>query len=86
MSYDDSNSGVLFRETEKKNPKAPDYKGKLNVDGRPLEVAGWIRESKAGNKFLSIKVQEPRQKQEKPKVDARPAPSFADEPDDALPF
>ena len=59
--YDDTNRGVLFRETDKRNEKAPDYKGKLNVEGKEYELAGWIRVSKAGNKFLSVSVSEPWQ-------------------------
>ena len=59
--YDNTNRGVLFRENEKKSDKAPDYKGKLNVEGKEYELAGWIRVSKAGNKFLSVSVSEPWQ-------------------------
>jgi len=79
--YDNTNSGVLFRETDKKSEKAPDYKGKLNVNGKELEIAGWLRESKNGNKFLSLKVQEPRQK-----PDAKAAPPKVEDFDDAIPF
>jgi len=59
--YDNTNRGVLFRETGKKSDKAPDYKGRLNVGGHEYELAGWIRTSKAGNKFLSVSVSEPWQ-------------------------
>lgn len=83
--YDDTNRGVFFREKEKKNPKGPDYRGKLNVEGKEYEIAGWIRESKAGNKFMSLSVQEPRQKQEKPKDD-RQSPAFDDFEDQGVPF
>ena len=34
--------------------------GKLNVEGKDLQLAGWMKESKNGKKFLSLKVQEPR--------------------------
>lgn len=65
MEYDNTNSGVLFK-NESDNEKAPNYKGKINVDGKEYELAAWIREAKSGKgKFLSLKVQEPRQKQEK---------------------
>jgi hypothetical protein len=61
MEYDNTNSGVLFK-NQSENEKAPAYKGKINVDGKDYELAAWIREGKSG-KFLSLKVQEPRQKQ-----------------------
>lgn len=75
--YDNTNSGVLFK-NESGNEKAPAYKGKINVDGKEYELAAWIREGKNG-KFMSLKVQEPREKKTKPE------PTFDDVPDD-LPF
>ena len=65
MQYDNSNSGVLFK-NESENEKAPAYKGKINVDGKEYELAAWIREAKSGQKFMSLKIQEPRQKAPKP--------------------
>ena len=61
-NYDNSNSGVLFQNDKKGNEKAPDYKGKLNVNGKDYEIAGWKREGKTGT-FLSLKIQEPKAKQ-----------------------
>lgn len=72
-NYDNTNSGVLFTNDKKGNEKAPDYKGKLNVDGKEYELAGWIRQGKNGN-FLSVKVQEPRQMASKPKEDNQNLP------------
>jgi uncharacterized protein (DUF736 family) len=62
-NYDNTNSGVLFQNDKKGNEKAPDYKGKLNVNGKDYELAGWLRDGKTG-KFLSVKIQEPKQKTE----------------------
>ncbi len=63
MDYDNTNSGVLFK-NETDNEKAPMYKGKINVDGKEYELAAWLREAKSGKgKFLSLKVQEPRKKE-----------------------
>ena len=59
--YSNENTGVLFK-NQSENEKAPAYKGKINVDGKDYELAEWIREGKSG-KFMSLKVQEPRQKQ-----------------------
>jgi len=79
MEYDNTNTGVLFK-NESDNEKAPAYKGKINVDGKEYELAAWIREGKKG-KFMSLKVQEPRDKAPKP----APAKDFADIVDD-VPF
>jgi uncharacterized protein (DUF736 family) len=60
-NYDNTNSGVLFKNDKKGNEKAPDYKGKVNIEGKEKEIAGWIREGKSG-KFISIKISEPMKK------------------------
>ena len=58
--YDDTNRGILFREKEKTNPKAPDYKGKVDVEGVEWRIAGWIRTSgKDGSRFLSLSIEKP---------------------------
>jgi uncharacterized protein (DUF736 family) len=57
--YDNTNSGVLWKNDRKgSNEKAPDYKGKLTVNGAEFELAAWIRDGKKG-KFLSVKVSPP---------------------------
>jgi uncharacterized protein (DUF736 family) len=53
--YSNENSGVLFK-NESDNEKAPKYKGKINVNGNDYQLAAWVRESKSGTKFLSLKV------------------------------
>ena len=66
MEYDNTNKGVLFKNTEKsEGDKKPDYTGKLDVNGKEYRLAGWKRQSKSGTTFLSILISEP-----KPKVDA----------------
>ena len=51
-------SGILFRETDKKTDKSPDYTGKLTMGGTEYRLAGWVREGQRG-KFLSLKVSLP---------------------------
>ena len=61
MEYDNTNRGVLFRnESANDENKQPYMTGKLNVNGKDLQIAGWMQESKGGKKFLSLKVQEPQ--------------------------
>lgn len=58
MSYDNTNSGVLFKNDKGDNPKRPDYRGSLNVGGTDYNVSGWVRKSqKSGDSFLSLKVE-----------------------------
>jgi len=60
MEYDNTNRGVLFASKNKKSEKHPDYNGQINVNGREWALAGWKKQSKKGETFLSIKVSEPR--------------------------
>jgi uncharacterized protein (DUF736 family) len=60
-NYDNTNKGALFTNDQKGNEKAPNYKGKLNVNGKEYEIAGWVRQGKNGS-FLSLTVAEPYQK------------------------
>lgn len=57
MEYDNRNRGALFK-NDRKAPgtKQPDYRGTIDVDGVEYELAGWVRESKKGVKFLSLSV------------------------------
>ena len=64
MEYDNNNTGVLFRnETATPENKQPYMTGKCEVNGKEMQVAGWMQESKAGKKFLSLKFQEPQAKE-----------------------
>jgi hypothetical protein len=83
MAYEQKESyGALFRETEKKNEKGPDYKGNIMLGGVVYELAGWKKEGTKGV-FLSLKGQEPRQ-QDKPRAAAKPVSKFDDS--DPIPF
>lgn len=86
------NSGALFHQSVKKNPKAPDYSGEVDVDlaalglgqGRhKLRLAGWKKVSKNGNTFLSLQVSVPQQRTNDgsyaPRAAAPSNDGFADE-------
>ena len=55
MANQKDNSGALFKETEKKSEKHPDYKGSCMVNGEVIYIAAWINTPKAGgDKYMSL--------------------------------
>lgn len=60
MPYDTKNTGVLFVKKERKSEKQPNFQGKININGKDFDLAGWTKVSKTGDKFISLKVEEPR--------------------------
>jgi uncharacterized protein (DUF736 family) len=76
-----NNTGAIFKNDKKTAETHPDYKGKVNVNGKDMEVALWLKESKAGTKYFSATFQEPYVKP----VLSAPAVPFPLEDDD-LPF
>ncbi len=66
MAYETKpGTGSLFRNEKGDNEKAPDYKGKVvTPDGTEFEIAGWMRESQKGVKYMSLSVKEPFKKQD----------------------
>jgi hypothetical protein len=46
--------GYLVRIKNKKSDRAPDMEGHLEIAGQRFDLAGWVKLSKKGNKYLSI--------------------------------
>lgn len=82
--YDNTNKGVLFTNDQKGNIKAPVYKGKINVEGKEYELAGWVKEGKSG-KFLSLTVSEPYNKEANNQKANDHVATFTED-DSSLPF
>lgn len=58
-NYDNNNTGVLFRQTDKESDKHPDFTGKCEVNNKEMQVAGWVNTSKDGlKKYVSLKFSE----------------------------
>lgn len=72
------NTGAIFKNTNKKADNHPDYKGKVNVNGKEMEVALWVKQGKNGS-FFSASFSEPYVPQEERKP-------IGDSIDSDLPF
>jgi uncharacterized protein (DUF736 family) len=82
MEYDNNNTGALFRnETSTPENKQPTHTGKCEVNGKEMQIAGWMKEAKNGMKYLQLKFQEPMEKKEATADD-----SNASIAGDAIPF
>jgi len=51
-------SGKLMVSSIKTKESQPDYFGECNIEGTIYKMSAWTNESKAGNKYLSIKFQD----------------------------
>ena len=52
------NSGAIFKNEKKTSANQPDYRGKVNVNGKEMEVALWVKQGKNGS-FFSAAFSEP---------------------------
>jgi uncharacterized protein (DUF736 family) len=83
MDQQKVNTGAIFKNENKKDQKHPDYRGKINCDGKDMEIALWLRESQKGVKYFSASLSEPYVKPDE-STSAAPVQSAA--ADDDLPF
>lgn len=76
MSYDNTNTGALFKNEKKEKDNHPDYKGSIVLDnGVEKELAAWIKTSKAGKKYMSLKISDKREKPEYKARQEQPLPA-----------
>ena len=81
--YDNTDRGVLFKNTRKEKDSHPDYNGSINVGGTEMWLSAWIKQGKNGP-FMSLSV--------KPKDELRASSGSArrslqqDMDDDTIPF
>jgi len=72
MAYDNTNKGALFQAKDRKTEKHPNMTGKVNIEGKDFSLAAWSNESKAGEKYLSLKVSEFKPNGQKKQEDELP--------------
>jgi len=53
------NSGSIFKNDYKKEETHPDYKGKINVDGKVKDIALWLNKPDGGKPYFGVKISEP---------------------------
>ena len=80
MAYEmKENSGSMFVNTKKEKDTHPDRNGTALIGGVEYWVSGWIKETKQGDKWLSLAF--------KPKDEARkPQPAVVKDDEDEIPF
>lgn len=86
--YDNTNRGVLFKNDQKdpNDDRDRDYGGQINIEGTEYWLSGWIKTSKAGNKFMSLSVKPKEERSASQQASRRQAASRAREMDDEIPF
>lgn len=83
--YDNRLSGALFKNDKEGNEKRPDYKGNYtDRDGNEFYVSAWVKQSKKGDKFMSLSMQAKEKKEQAhtPKKEYQESDSESD----SLPF
>jgi len=97
QQYDNTNSGVLFKNDKGGNDKRPDYKGNLDVNGQEFRISAWIKTKKDGSgKFMSLKIEPKEQQAQQSRPPQQTAhnqakasayqPQPNDDPDGDIPF
>lgn len=57
MAYEKKHGdGALFKSKNKKTDKHPDYTGDIYLDGTLYWLSAWVKNTKNGDKFLSVSV------------------------------
>jgi hypothetical protein len=72
-AYDNTNTGLLARNSRKERDSQPDYSGSIDVEGVEYWVSGWVKVGRdgtklAGQKYFSLALT-PKEEQQ-----SRPAP------------
>lgn len=69
--YDNTNSGVIFKNDRKNKDSHPDYNGSVNVEGTDYWISLWVKEGQKG-KFFSASLTPKEEQQKKPQPKQQP--------------
>lgn len=94
MSYDNTNSGILTANKNRRNDKDPSHQGSINIDGKEYWLSAWVNTGKdggklAGKRYFSIKAKPKLQSdRSSPPTggDRDPGPARDDFEDEEIPF
>lgn len=82
-------NGVLFKNERKQKDTHPEYTGSCTIDGKEYDISVWVKESKAGKKYMSLAFRDVANRggaQNTTANTAAPAPAAQVTEDDDLPF
>lgn len=54
QQYDNEKRGALFQNEKRDKPNSPNYTGSITIEGQEYWLSAWVKESKAGKRFLSL--------------------------------
>jgi len=69
QTYDKTNSGAIFINTNRKSDTHPDRTGSLDVEGVDYWISGWMKKDKEGKPYLSLSI---KPKEEQPRQSSAP--------------
>lgn len=89
MAYEQrEGQGSLFKNGRKEEgSKQPDYQGSVMIGGVAYELAGWLKTSATGIKFMSLAAKPKQEREPAQRVERKPkdSGSIAEMPDE-VPF
>ena len=90
MAYDNTNSGMMARNENRKTDKHPEFSGSVNVEGTDYWLSAWVNEGRLGGKmegkkYFSIKLSR-KEGYSTTAGTARPDAGRFDNMDDDIPF
>lgn len=92
MSYDNTNKGIIGKNTRKEQDSHPDLSGSINVEGKEYWLSGWKKERNDGTGIfysLAVKPKEGGQKSQQQASSGKSSQGAAkkqDDFDDSIPF
>lgn len=86
QQYDNTNRGIISKNTRKEADTHPDIKGQINIDGVEYWLDGWQRQKNDGSgSFYSLSAKRKDAPAAAPKPAQKPAPKRVQEDED-IPF